>query len=78
MSSVITEINLMNKFVIGWCVIRNTLAIGAELTDVTLALIGDMNDMNKEVHKIEHKVYEKTIDKPCTVYGRNIHTTDNC
>ena len=54
------------------------IAIGTEVTDEHLALIGDFSDSNKEIHKIDHKVYEKSVDKRCAVCGRNNHTTDNC
>ena len=49
-----------------------------EVTDENLALIGDFSDMSKEIHKIDHKVYDKSFDKRCAVCGRNNHITDNC
>ena len=54
------------------------IAIGAEVTDENLDLIGDFSDIKKEIHKIDHKVYDKSFDKRCAVCGRNNHTTDNC
>ena len=54
------------------------IAIGADVTDEILALIGYFSDISKEIHKIDHKVYDKSFDKRCAICGRNNHTTDNC
>ena len=37
------------------------IAIGAEVTNENLALIGYFNDISKEIHKIYHKVYDKSF-----------------